>query len=320
MAKKFLFYFLFISVLGVSQVTLINNSNLNGFVVSNINPLSAIVTKSNTSSQIGVTSGFNIGYTLDSTVNFSCYDSIKIICTMWRSGNVGSPNIYVSGSYCSTPSIPILANSIQTIVITTTNTSVLSFSVYVMMPFPGTIYWCGGIETLYLKNLKVIGYGTATTSCNAPANQPIAINGSTNVCNATINTYFTPAQCGVTNYSWTLPSGWNGISNTNTISATAGFSGGLISVVATNTCGESIPQTLSVSVNPHPIISVNAGTICSGNSFTLIPNGASTYTFSSGNAIVSPTNNSTYTVIGTSLLGCISSNTAISLVTVYPLP
>ncbi len=65
MAKKFLFYFLFISVLGVSQVTLINNSNLNGFVVSNINPLSAIVTKSNTSSQIGVTSGFcNVNITI----------------------------------------------------------------------------------------------------------------------------------------------------------------------------------------------------------------------------------------------------------------
>lgn len=47
-----------------------------------------------------------------------------------------------------------------------------------------------------------------------------------------------------------------------------------------------------------------------------MPSGASTYTYSSGTSIVSPTINTTYNITGTSALGCVSSNTAISSVSV----
>ena len=76
----------------------------------------------------------------------------------------------------------------------------------------------------------------------------------------------------------------------------------------------------SVTVNVLPTISVNSGSICSGQSFTIIPSGADTYTYSSGSSVVTPTANSTYNVVGTSSLGCLSSNTAISSVTVNSLP
>jgi gliding motility-associated-like protein len=76
----------------------------------------------------------------------------------------------------------------------------------------------------------------------------------------------------------------------------------------------------SVSVNTTPTISVNSGTICTGNSFTLVPSGASTYTYSSGTNVVSLTTNSTYTVSGTSTNGCISATNAVSSVTVNALP
>lgn len=75
-----------------------------------------------------------------------------------------------------------------------------------------------------------------------------------------------------------------------------------------------VSQTQTITVNPHPSVVVNSGTICSGNSFTMTPSGASSYTFSSGSAIVSPTATSIYTVTGTDINGCV--NVAISKVMV----
>lgn len=86
---------------------------------------------------------------------------------------------------------------------------------------------------------------------------------------------------------------------------------------ASNTCGVSLARTeIVVSVNPSPTININSGTICSGNSFTLTPSGAFTYTYSSGSFVVNPSLTSTYSVVGTSSLGCLSTNTAISTITV----
>jgi hypothetical protein len=75
-----------------------------------------------------------------------------------------------------------------------------------------------------------------------------------------------------------------------------------------------------VNVNPTPIITVNSGAICEGNSFTMIPSGASTYTFSSGLSVVTPVENTSYSVSGTDINGCVSSVMAISDVTVHALP
>ncbi len=72
-------------------------------------------------------------------------------------------------------------------------------------------------------------------------------------------------------------------------------------------------------MNNTPTISVNSGSICSGDSFTLQPMGANTYTFSSGN-VVSPLFTTSYSVTGKSSVGCLSSNTAVSNVFVNPPP
>jgi hypothetical protein len=55
-------------------------------------------------------------------------------------------------------------------------------------------------------------------------------------------------------YTWTLPSDWTGTSNSNSINALAGSTSGNISVTANNTCGSSIPQTLTVTTNNAPAI------------------------------------------------------------------
>ena len=94
------------------------------------------------------------------------------------------------------------------------------------------------------------------------------------------------------------------------------------SVSGTNSLGciSSVPGVLTVTVNPLPVINVNNGTTCAGSSFTITPTGASTYTFLSGAAVVNPTTSSSYSVVGTNSLGCVSSNTAVSSLTVNSLP
>jgi len=90
----------------------------------------------------------------------------------------------------------------------------------------------------------------------------------------------------------------------------------------TNACVNPIRPSVTVTVNPSPTITVNSGSICSGNSFTMVPSGANTYTFQGGNAVVSPTANTNYTVVGTGTNGCVSQTAATSSITVNasPLP
>ncbi|MDO9184772.1 MAG: hypothetical protein Q7W13_02090 [Bacteroidia bacterium] len=112
-------------------------------------------------------------------------------------------------------------------------------------------------------------------------------------------------------------------------------------LVSSGACS-SISNAATLTVNPAPIVTVNSATICSGQTATLTASGATSYFWPSGalppappvppvpplppppigglttNPIfVSPLVTTTYTVTGTTN-GC--SNTAIAMVTVYPMP
>lgn len=89
---------------------------------------------------------------------------------------------------------------------------------------------------------------------------------------------------------------------------------------ASNGCISANTVTSNITVNTTPTVSVNDGTICSGNSFTIIPSGANTYTIEGGSTDVSPLTNSSYTVTGTAVNGCVSANTATSNLTVNTTP
>jgi hypothetical protein len=81
----------------------------------------------------------------------------------------------------------------------------------------------------------------------------------------------------------------------------------------------SNPATATITAYPLPQISVSGGTICEGNTFTLMPSGAQTYIYSDAQ-IISPTTTTTYSISGTSAEGCASSNTAVATITVAPAP
>jgi hypothetical protein len=157
--------------------------------------------------------------------------------------------------------------------------------------------------------------------CGSAPTQPASINGVASLCaQQGAQTYSVAAVSSATSYSWSLPAGWSASGASNIILVSPGGTGGVLSVSAINACGIGNAQTLTITVNPQPTISVNSGSICAGQSFTLNPTGASTYTFSSGSPVVTPFTTTTYSVSGTSALGCTSSNATTVSVIVNPLP
>jgi hypothetical protein len=87
-----------------------------------------------------------------------------------------------------------------------------------------------------------------------------------------------------------------------------------------NGCVTAMGTVSTVTVNALPTVSVTSGAICNGSSFTMMPSGANTYTYSSGTAVVTPTSNTSYTVTGKSIAGCVTAMGAVSTVTVNALP
>ena len=135
---------------------------------------------------------------------------------------------------------------------------------------------------------------TKTVSVTVNQTPTVAVN-STTICSGTNATII---ASGAASYSWD-----NG-ATTNSISVSPNANTNYTITGLTNGCSDT--KTVSVTVNQTPTIAVSNGTICSGNSFTINPNGAATYSYSNGSAIVSPINTSTYTVTGSSFQNCTS--------------
>jgi hypothetical protein len=181
------------------------------------------------------------------------------------------------------------------------------------------ITWtCNYTATNYVY-LKVKGYDNAygnftlayTTPCNTP-NQPEPITGSTSVCQGTSQNYYVVSVIGASSYTWTLPAGWLGASTVNSITATAGTSGGTISVTANNSCGSSVPRTVSVGVNLFPVqpgtISGNAS-VCAGTAqtYSILPvSGATLYVWTLPTGWTGTSNTTSITVTTGSASGNIS--------------
>lgn len=161
------------------------------------------------------------------------------------------------------------------------------------------------------------GYLVKFADCSGNPNPSII--GPTVVCQGAGAIVYSVAPVALS-YTWVLPGGWSGSSATNTISVTPSASG-VLSLTAFNACGTGSTQTLSITVSGLPTITVNSGSICAGNSFTIIPSGAINYTIQGGNSVVSPTVSTNYSVIGTDINGCVSQTVASSVtVNAIPLP
>ena len=144
---------------------------------------------------------------------------------------------------------------------------------------------------------------------NAPS-APTASASANSLCVGQAISLFASSSPSTT-FNWTGPN-FNSSTQNPIIPNSTTTMTGIYSVYAT-LLGCSGPATnLTLTVNPNPTITVNSGVICSGESFTINPTGANTYTIQGGNAVVSPTATSSYTVSGTSSSGCKSQSFATS--------
>jgi len=199
------------------------------------------------------------------------------------------------------------ANTGGTLVATHT-TSLTSDSYSPLSSTAGTLYYY----------CVVNGTGTLTALSNvsgtyAVANPTLTVTGTGTVCAGGPITLSAGTSIGASTFTWS--NGQNTSSILVTPSVTTNYS---VSGTSSFGCvaGSSI---VTVTVNPLPAISVPNGTICNGGSFALAPSGASTYTYSGGVSTMAPVVTTNYTVSGTDALGCVGSNTAVSVV-VYTVP
>jgi hypothetical protein len=184
-----------------------------------------------------------------------------------------------------------------------------------------TYTWTGGVtNNVAFSPPATASYsmtGTSAAGCTSTnsAVQVVTVNprpvisasGGT-ICSGSV---FTIVPSGASSYTFS-----SGTSTVNPSSTTS------YSVSGTNSlgCTSATPAIITVTVYALPVITVNSGSICAGNSFTMVPSGAATYTYSSGSPVVTPSATTFYTLTGTSAEGCQSPTNAVSIVTVAPLP
>lgn len=179
------------------------------------------------------------------------------------------------------------SNSFSTVVSPTTNTTYSVFGT-----IPNTLVTCAGTGTVSVTvySLPVISVNSGTTCFGSS---------------------FTMNPSGASTY--TFQGGSAVVSPTSNSSYT---------VTGTNSlgCVSASFATSNVTISPAPIISVNSGTACYLGSYTLVPSGGVTYTFVNGGPVVSPSVNTSYSVMGTNSLGCVSQSFAVANITLAPVP
>jgi hypothetical protein len=156
--------------------------------------------------------------------------------------------------------------------------------------------------------------GTGTNVCNGFNTTTITVYSlptiSVNSGTSCAGSVFTLTPSGAVTYTYS--SGSNTVApSTSTFYAVSG----------TNTfgCVSATTAIANVSVSALPVVSASSGTMCSGSFYNIIPSGATSYTVIGAGNPVSPTVTSTYSVIGSTSVGC-NSLPALSTVTVFNLP
>ncbi len=95
--------------------------------------------------------------------------------------------------------------------------------------------------------------------------QPNSISGPGKVCPTDVVSYSVAAVTRATSYSWTLPIGMTIIAGANTnmitVSVNASYTGGIISVAASNACGTGNARTKALNLNPPVTPGAIAGPI-----------------------------------------------------------
>ncbi len=153
---------------------------------------------------------------------------------------------------------------------------------------------------------------TLNVTVNTIPATPGAISGDTIVCLGSSATFTVSAVAGASDYTWTLPAGWNGSSTTNSITANAVSVSGVISITADNSCGSSASQSLNVvtdTVPDKPSSFIGDVVVCNGSTSTYTASnvsGATSYQWTLPSGWTLLNNGSSVNVIAGSLSGIVA--------------
>ncbi len=191
--------------------------------------------------------------------------------------------------------------------------------------FNGTVISTPSVTTTYTIDAETASCVTSTVVTVTISNT-VVVNASASTSTICPLASSSLTATGATNYTWTPAISLN--TNTGgTVVATPSADETYTVIGATGTCTNSAQVVITVTVNPT-ITVPSVSPICSvGGNAALAASGASTYTWSPNTALSStvganvnanPTSTQTYTVVGTSPLGC--NNFTTITVTVIPTP
>lgn len=256
--------------------------------------------------------------------SFRCFTNGVAGTNNWIIRGTGLTDILISGAATTTPNLVTVVydniagssttyiNGVQTATLAQSTTVAFSGTGPFKVGGYGSSSGLGGGQLM--ADFRLYSSTLTPTEVMAIYNEnttpTLSVAGNTAICNGSSTTL---TASGANSYTWS--NGTNTAINPVTPSVTT-----IYSLQGSSGNCTATPVAYTVNVNNSPTITIANGSVCTGNSFTLSPSGAATYTFSSGSAIVSPTTTSSYSVTGTSVQGCVGSNTAVATITVNTLP
>ncbi len=201
----------------------------------------------------------------------------------------------------------------------TLNPGGLTGTGFTVTPGASIIYTVTGIDAVTSCTNSNITPVTVSVTVNASPTVGLVSGTSATICSGA-STTITPS--GATTYTLN-PGSLTGTSftvspGTSTIYTVTGTD-----ILTSCSNNSATPVTVNVTVNASPTVTIvgsNSTTVCSGTSYTITPNGASSYTLNPGsltgsNFVVSPLANTIYTITGTNGITSCGSN-SVSAVTV----
>lgn len=240
-----------------------------------------------------------------------------------------APMAAVLGDFNGDGKIDIVASNINSnslITLLSSNPPAISIT--------GTNSLCVGSSTVFTANgANTYTWSTGATSASINITPTISTTysvigtntlGCSNTQTISISVYPTPtisvnsgSICSGSNFSLTPSGGITYIYSSGSATVSPNISS-TYTVYGSDALGCYGSAISSITVSPSPTISVNSGSICIGDSFTITPSGAISYTYSSINPIITPSVTNTYTITGEDALGCVSS--VVNSITVNSLP
>ncbi|MBK6521834.1 MAG: T9SS type A sorting domain-containing protein [Sphingobacteriaceae bacterium] len=221
-----------------------------------------------------------------------------------------TPTFSLQATICRGDSTQVTAN---------TGTNVASGYTWSAVP-AGPIFSAPNASVTYIKFNTAANYtitltatsgtmiGSVSHSITVNPTPTVSAFSSTNViCNGNSAVL---TGSGAINYTWTPG---NMTVSPVTVSPTVTT---MYQIVGTNSFGCKGYGSINITVIPKPTIGISSTTmnVCIGSSATITATGASTYSWAPNSSslailVVSPSVNTTYTVVGTSSAGCTNTNT-----------